>query len=113
MENTAPKVIVLPVQFLPPDVVVVVATAGLVVVVAAAAGLVVVVVAIGGLLVVVVGALVVLVVAGRDVAVVVGATENVEEVVAWTDDGVGLLEHAARSNPPRASATPTHVRRTG
>jgi len=94
---------VLPAHFWPPEVVVVVEGGRVVVVVGA----------MGGLVVVVVGALVLDVVAGRDVAVVVGATEKVEDVVAWTDDGFGAgLEHAARSTVVRASAAPTHVRRT-
>ena len=103
MEKTAPNVMVLPLQFFPPDVVVVVRT-----------GLVVVVVATAGLVVVVVGALLVVVVASTDVGVVVGATEKVELVVALTDaDGFGLLEQAASNTAPSVSATPAHVRRTG
>jgi hypothetical protein len=105
MENTAPKVMVLPAHFWLGVVVVVVGRGRVVVVVVGA---------MGGLVVVVVGALVLDVVAGSVVAVVVGATENVEDVVARTDDGFGAgLEHAARSTVVRASATPAQVRRTG
>src|SRR6202035_2620503 len=96
IENTAPNVMVLPDQFLPPDVVVVVDPPALVVVVVATRAPVVVVA--GGLVVGVVGAVVVVVVGGTEV-VVVGLFDRADGVV-------GLLEQEASSTAPRVSSTP-------
>jgi hypothetical protein len=122
MEKTAPKVMVRPDHFWPPDVVVVAAGGLWVVVVVPGTGRV--VVAAGGLRVVVVvpGTGRVVAVEADVVVVVVlvvvlevdGGVEKVVVVVLKADGGVEWpLEQAARINAARVSPTPTGVRRTG